>query len=78
MGSLHSVEVSSETILDYLEKLRREDPSCEGFFASHPEEPFFVKNLENVQGDERDVIFVSVGYGRTRGRLPRDELRPAE
>ncbi len=24
---------------------------------------FFVKNLENVQGDERDVIFFSVGYG---------------
>ena len=27
-------------------------------------EPFFLKNLENVQGDERDVIFFSVGYGR--------------
>jgi len=33
-------------------------------------EPFFVKNLEKVQGDERDVIFISVGYGRTKdGRL---------
>lgn len=28
-------------------------------------EPPFVKNLENVQGDERDVIFVSLGWGRT-------------
>ncbi len=27
------------------------------------EEPIFVKNLENVQGDERDVIYFSVGYG---------------
>ena len=27
-------------------------------------EPFFVKNLENIQGDERDVIFISVGYAR--------------
>ena len=27
------------------------------------EEPIFVKNLENVQGDERDVILFSVGYG---------------
>ena len=27
------------------------------------EEPLFVKNLENVQGDERDVILFSVGYG---------------
>jgi len=26
-------------------------------------EPFFVKNLENVQGDERDVIFISTVYG---------------
>ncbi|NDV57427.1 DUF3320 domain-containing protein [Bacteroides sp. 519] len=27
------------------------------------EEPLFIKNLENVQGDERDVILFSVGYG---------------
>ena len=54
-----------------LETLRKKDPSCEQtFFNAHPEEPFFVKNLENVQGDERDVIFISVGYGRdTNGRL---------
>ena len=31
--------------------------------ASHLSEPIFVKNLENVQGDERDVILFSVGYG---------------
>ena len=30
------------------------------------EEPLFVKNLENVQGDERDVIFFSVCYGPDR------------
>ena len=51
-------------IEDELEILRREDRSREKFFTSHPEEPFFVKNLENVQGDERDVIIISVGYGR--------------
>lgn len=27
------------------------------------DEPVFIKNLENVQGDERDVILFSVGYG---------------
>lgn len=27
------------------------------------EEHIFVKNLENVQGDERDLIFFSIGYG---------------
>ncbi|MCS6854140.1 MAG: DUF3320 domain-containing protein, partial [Elioraea sp.] len=49
---------------DALEALRRESPETEGFFSAHPHEPFFVKNLENVQGDERDVIFISIGYAR--------------
>jgi len=31
--------------------------------ASNLAQPFFVKSLENVQGDERDVIFVSLTYG---------------
>ena len=56
----------AEAIQDELEILRRQDTSKEGFFNAHPHEPFFVKNLENVQGDERDVIFISVGYGRNR------------
>lgn len=51
-------------IQDQLELLRRANPDTEAFFNSHADEPFFVKNLENVQGDERDVIFISVGYGR--------------
>ena len=54
----------AQAIQDRLEMLRRQDDSGEEFFADHPEEPFFVKNLENVQGDERDVIFISIGYGR--------------
>jgi len=54
-----------DAILDQLETLRRKSPGCEEFFISPPHEQFFVKNLENVQGDERDVIFISIGYGRT-------------
>ena len=54
-----------QAILEQIELLRRQDPSCEPFFSAHPGEPFFVKNLENVQGDERDIIFISIGYGRT-------------
>jgi very-short-patch-repair endonuclease len=59
-------------ILDELELLRRGHPETEGYFHAHPAEPFFVKNLENVQGDERDVIYISVGYGPTvpGGRVP--------
>lgn len=53
-----------DAILDELELLRRANPSLETFFATTTEEPFFVKNLENIQGDERDVILISVGYGK--------------
>lgn len=52
-----------DAIVDELERLRRENPQLEAFFALGTTEPFFVKNLENIQGDERDVIFVSVGFG---------------
>ena len=51
-------------IRDHVEVLRRLNPDAEPFFNAHPGEPFFVKNLENVQGDERDVILISVGYGK--------------
>lgn len=41
------------------------------FFNESLEEHFFVKNLERVQGDERDAIILSVGYGKNaRGDLP--------
>ncbi|QNE41884.1 DUF3320 domain-containing protein [Hymenobacter sp. NBH84] len=55
-----------QAIQDALEALRRQHPETEAFFNGHPHEPFFVKNLENVQGDERDVILISLGYGRTK------------
>lgn len=53
-----------QAVLDEVERMRMEDNTCEEFFGAHPNEPFFVKNLENVQGDERDVIYISVGYGK--------------
>ena len=54
-----------QAILHELERLRRANPETEPFFSEDRTEPFFVKNLENIQGDERDVIFISVGYGFT-------------
>lgn len=51
---------------------RRLDEAGEAppFFAADAAEPFFVKNLETVQGDERDAIVLSVGYGKSAdGRL---------
>ena len=38
------------------------DPELEKW-AFGSEEPLFIKNLENVQGDERDVILFSIGFG---------------
>ena len=49
-----------------LEERRRAQPELEKFFteaATDGVEPVFIKNLENVQGDERDVIFFSICYG---------------
>ena len=47
------------------------DPSLDAFFSESNEERFFVKNIERVQGDERDVIILSVGYHKdANGNLP--------
>ena len=54
-----------------IEKLREEDSSCEEFFNDNKQEYFFVKNLESIQGDERDIIMISVGYFKNKnGILP--------
>jgi very-short-patch-repair endonuclease len=55
-----------QAIQNELELLRKQNPETEDFFSRGSTEPFFVKNLENIQGDERDVIFISLGYGRTK------------
>ncbi len=49
-------------IEDLLEDAQAEHPEIMRFFADDNPEPVFVKNLENVQGDERDAIFFSIGY----------------
>jgi len=50
-------------ILDMFEKARAEDESLEPYFDEENPEAIFVKNLENVQGDERGVIYFSTTYG---------------
>ncbi len=56
-----------ENLLDHA---RREHPAMEAAFSTERSEPVFVKNLETVQGDERDVILFSVTYGPDRtGRV---------
>lgn len=52
-----------QAILDEVEVQLRQHPEMEQFFVSSRDEHFFVKNLETIQGDERDAIFLSIGYG---------------
>lgn len=49
-----------ETLLD---ARRRTSQALDRAIAASSHEPLFIKNLENVQGDERDVIFFSITYG---------------
>lgn len=50
-------------ITELLEGARRTDAALDAFLREGQNEDLFVKNIENVQGDERDVILISIGYG---------------
>lgn len=63
-------------IQDELEVRRRQDSSLEPFFARGKQEPFFVKNLENIQGDERDAILLSVTYAKDSNGVLRYNFGP--
>lgn len=52
-------------IENLLDEARRRHPEIDRFFSDASEEPVFVKNLETVQGDQRDVILLGIGYGPT-------------
>lgn len=71
LGVIAFGEVQQNAIETALNEKRRVMPEFEKFFDESAEEPFFVKSLENVQGDERDTIIFSIGYARDiAGRLP--------
>lgn len=63
--------VAQQNLIDkLLSKRRKSMPEKEYFFKDDRKEPFFIKNLETVQGDERDTIIFSVAYGiDAQGRL---------
>ena len=63
--------VAQQNLIDQLLYERRcKELGKEHFFRKDVKEPFFIKNLESVQGDERDTIIFSVAYGKgSDGRL---------
>lgn len=52
------------TIERIILQIRRDNPETAYFFDEERPGAFFVKNLENVQGDERDTIIFSIGYAK--------------
>jgi hypothetical protein len=67
----HSVAVvtlnaEQQTLIENLLDLeRKKRPELEPYFGEDVVEPVVVKNLETVQGDERDAILIGIGYGPT-------------
>lgn len=53
----------ADLIADLIDERRQANKEFEEFFNEEKSEPFFVKNLESVQGDERDSIIFSICYG---------------
>ena len=72
LGVIAFGQAHADAIEGELSRLMRdlEDQSLDAFFSEANEERFFVKNIERVQGDERDAIVLSVGYHKdANGRL---------
>jgi very-short-patch-repair endonuclease len=63
LGVVAFSRTQAEAVDDAIDRLRREHPELEGYFDTSRLNGFFVKNLENAQGDERDIIVFTVGYG---------------
>lgn len=63
LGVVAFSKSQQELIDKLLARKRQENPDKEFFFKTDSNEAFFVKNLETVQGDERDTIIFSVAYG---------------
>lgn len=66
LGIIAFSEKQQQAISMEIQRFREQNPRYEEFFAEDKEESFFVKNLENVQGDERDTILFSIAYARTK------------
>jgi very-short-patch-repair endonuclease len=64
MGITHANRIEESLNM----RLRTEPDAREWFDRTGPE-PYFIKNLERVQGDERDAIILAIGYGKSRGRM---------
>lgn len=64
LGVITFSSAQQQAIEFAVHKMRSENQNFEPYFDEEKEDPFFIKNLENVQGDERDTIIFSIGYAK--------------
>ena len=76
LGVIAFGEVQQQAIETVIRERRIQNQEFEPFFAEDKEEAFFVKNLENVQGDERDTIIFSIGYAKDAAGVFRMNFGP--
>lgn len=69
-----------KAIKDCIEELRLQNYDFDQWCNSGPDnasdEKLFIKNLETIQGDERDVIFISMGYAKDKDGILRMGFGP--
>ncbi len=69
LGIIAFSETQASAIQEQLEIIAKEHANFETFCSDNSPH-FFLKALENVQGDERDAIIISIGYARdSQGKL---------
>ena len=64
LGVVTFSEAQQNAVDAAIRKRRLQDSRYDKYFQEDRDEPFFIKNLENVQGDERDTIIFSIGYAK--------------
>ena len=65
-GAKHAARIERE----FEERMADAPAEIQAFFGPEAPEPYFIKNIERVQGDERDVILLTIGYSKgIDGRL---------
>lgn len=76
LGVIAFGENQQQAIELAVRKMRLENQQFEEFFNEDRPEPFFIKSLENVQGDERDTIIFSIGYAKDAAGVMRMNFGP--
>ncbi|MEU3560279.1 DUF4011 domain-containing protein [Kitasatospora sp. NPDC006786] len=73
LGVVALSQAQADAVREAVDDARQGRPDLDGHFSEDRLDGFFIKNLETVQGDERDVIIMSVGYGPDQyGKLSRN------